>query len=52
MNLLQQLDIYYPGWQQLHDNAIDAAIECGLIDEDVLPALEVPELDFRDNPND
>ena len=49
MCLEDKLDAAYPGWRKAHnDNAIEAAVEYGLLDADALDD-EVQELNFNDD---
>ena len=47
MNLIRKLAEFYPDWASYHDTPIQAAVECGLLDESALAEDEVPELDFN-----
>lgn len=46
--LLHRLEAVYPDWPRFHDNPVEAAVECGLLDESDLALYETPELDFND----
>ena len=47
MPLLLKLNKIYPDWRKFHNTPTEAAVECGLLDEDDLALEDVPELDFN-----
>jgi hypothetical protein len=52
MNLIRALAEHYPEWRTYHKTAIEAAVEIGLLEEDVLAEMEVPELNFNEVHNE
>ncbi len=48
-NLIRQLAKLYPDWRRYHKTPMEAAVEIGLLDEDVLAVEEMGgELNFND----
>ena len=49
-NLIRQLAELYPDWRRYHKTPMEAAVEIGLLDEDVLAVEEMGgELNFNED---